>query len=72
MCTNEAHVIVHCHAGISRSASVVIAYIMKYRMKSFKEALDIVRGARSIVEPNIGFTATLIDFEEICTAAKNK
>ena len=44
--------LVHCKMGISRSATVTIAYVMKEYGHSLAEALDHVRGRREIVRPN--------------------
>ena len=35
-------ILVHCNAGASRSASVVIAYLIMTQGKSFEEAFEIV------------------------------
>ncbi|KAJ4352679.1 tyrosine protein phosphatase yvh1 [Ascochyta clinopodiicola] len=48
-------VLVHCAMGKSRSATVVIAYLMQKHNITPSEALSHVRQARSIVEPNEGF-----------------
>lgn len=48
-------VLVHCYAGISRSATVVIAYLMSTQDKSFREAYDFVKSKRSEINPNEGF-----------------
>lgn len=48
-------VIVHCYAGVSRSATCVIAYMMAVHGMSFFEALSYVRSRRHIINPNIGF-----------------
>ena len=53
----NTNVFVHCYAGISRSASIVIAYMIKHLGYSLKEALRKVKGARSIVEPNSGINS---------------
>ena len=49
-------------AGVSRSASVVIAYIMKKEKKTLKEALEYVKQNRQ-VRPNMGFHKQLEFFE---------
>lgn len=36
------NVLVHCFAGVSRSSSVVIAYLMKYHKISLYDALSLV------------------------------
>ncbi|XP_055328215.1 dual specificity protein phosphatase 14-like [Paramacrobiotus metropolitanus] len=56
-------VLVHCMAGVSRSASIVIAYLVKYQNLSLKEAYAAVRAARSIIRPNPGFWKQLIEYE---------
>lgn len=53
------NVLVHCHAGISRSSTIVIAYLMYKYNKSLVNALDITKNARSIVCPNYGFYCQL-------------
>ncbi|OMJ70016.1 hypothetical protein SteCoe_32103 [Stentor coeruleus] len=60
----EGHnVLVHCAAGISRSASFVIAYMMvKYNMQ-YDNARDFVRGKRDCIMPNLGFRRQLEDLK---------
>lgn len=53
------NVLVHCYAGISRSASVIIAYLMKLHTWSYPEALACVRQERAIVQPNYAFEVQL-------------
>lgn len=57
---NGGTVLVHCHAGISRSSSMVIYFIMKAKKWSYKEALSYVKSKREIVDPNEGFVEQLI------------
>ncbi|CAD8099364.1 unnamed protein product [Paramecium sonneborni] len=57
-------VLVHCAAGVSRSASAVIAYIMKTTGLNFQEAFTYVRKRRSVVFPNYGFQRQLRNYEK--------
>ena len=47
--------LVHCQQGVSRSASIVIAFLIKKFKVCYKDALDFVKKKRSIVNPNEGF-----------------
>ena len=55
--------LVHCIAGVSRSATTVIAYLMKQRKMSLLEAAFHVKSIRRVVYPNIGFFRVLRDLE---------
>ncbi len=55
-------VLVHCRAGVSRSASVIIAYLMKYHNMSFNHAYSYLINKRPIVNPNAGFITQLMNF----------
>ena len=57
-------VLVHCYAGVSRSASVVISYLMKTQGWSLNKTLAYVKKLRPIVDPNIGFIACLTQYEK--------
>uniref|UniRef100_A0A6B2LK81 protein-tyrosine-phosphatase n=1 Tax=Arcella intermedia TaxID=1963864 RepID=A0A6B2LK81_9EUKA len=56
-------VLIHCTAGVSRSASVVISYVMKTERMSFENALKFVKKKRLGVSPNWGFMYQLIEYE---------
>ena len=51
----EKGVLVHCHWGASRSATTVIAYLMRYRNMSLEEANQVVVAGRADAKPNRGF-----------------
>ncbi|KAK0446924.1 protein-tyrosine phosphatase-like protein [Armillaria borealis] len=51
-------VLVHCFQGVSRSATVVCAYLTSTGMTA-KEAVKFVKSKRGIVQPNTGFTRQL-------------
>lgn len=42
---------------------MVIAYLMRHDGKSLKEAYEFVKSKRSLVKPNYGFGAQLVDYE---------
>lgn len=44
--------LIHCFAGMSRSATIMIAYLMKKIRVRCDDARDIVKGRRSIIRPN--------------------
>ncbi len=60
---NNSKVLVHCQAGISRSPTIVIAYLMKKLNISMDDAYNRVREKRSIIAPNLIFMSQLMDFE---------
>jgi protein-tyrosine phosphatase len=62
---NGGCVFIHCNAGISRSASVVIAYLMKTQRMSYQQAFHHLKERRSAVNPNPGFVQQLKDYEKI-------
>ncbi len=65
-------VYVHCHAGISRSAAIVIAFFMWKDKMKFKEAISFVRSKRSCIFPNGGFYEQLKSFEKLLIDYKNQ
>jgi len=56
-------VLVHCAAGISRSATCVVAHIVATERCSVEAALASVRAVRAQASPNEGFLAQLCAFE---------
>jgi len=56
-------VLVHCSAGVSRSAAVVLAYLMYEHRWTLALALDCVWQARPFVLPNKGFFDMLLAIE---------
>lgn len=65
-------VLVHCKMGISRSASVVIAYAMKAYNWNFNQALRHVKTKRNCIKPNSSFLLQLETYQGILAAMKNK
>lgn len=58
----NGNVLIHCAAGISRSASLLIAYMMHHYEGSFDNCLMHVMRQRPCVRPNAGFTKQLKEF----------
>nr|XP_028593678.1 dual specificity protein phosphatase 22 isoform X1 [Podarcis muralis] len=56
--------LVHCLAGVSRSATLVVAYIMTITDLGWEDALSVVRASRSCANPNAGFQRQLEEFEK--------
>ncbi|XP_054159976.1 uncharacterized protein LOC128958186 [Oppia nitens] len=59
------NVLVHCMAGISRSSTVVTAFLMNKYGKSYSDTIDMVRTKRSQIYPNEGFRKQLKLYEEM-------
>ncbi|XP_056120744.1 dual specificity phosphatase 28 [Rhinichthys klamathensis goyatoka] len=56
--------VVYCKNGRSRSATVCVAFLMKHQGLSLTDALQVVKNARSVVEPNPGFWTQLERYEQ--------
>ncbi|VDL72866.1 unnamed protein product [Nippostrongylus brasiliensis] len=57
-------VLVHCVAGVSRSASICLAFLTKYRCRSLRDAYHLMKSKRPMVRPNLGFWRQLIAYEQ--------
>jgi protein-tyrosine phosphatase len=53
---------VHCQQGVSRSPSIVIAYLIRNHGMSYESALAFVRRKRACVKPNPGFAQALVEW----------
>lgn len=57
-------VFVHCCQGVSRSTSLVIAYLMWREGRSFEDAFHDVKTARGVTNPNMGFACQLLQCQK--------
>lgn len=59
----DCNVLIHCLAGMSRSVTICIIYVMSISNLNWREALRVVRVGRKIANPNSGFQLQLQEFE---------
>jgi len=65
-------VLLHCFQGVSRSVTLTTAYVMTITDLGWREALNVVRGARKQAYPNMGFKKLLRIFEQKNLAAERQ
>ncbi|XP_015791306.1 tyrosine-protein phosphatase vhp-1 [Tetranychus urticae] len=63
-------VLIHCHAGISRSPTIVIAYLMYSQKMSLDKALLFVQSKRSKINPNFSFLGQLYEYGNLIDKLK--
>ncbi|KAF9417513.1 tyrosine/serine/threonine protein phosphatase pps1, partial [Podila epigama] len=63
---NKDRILIHCRVGVSRSATIVIAYLMAHYNMSLAEAYLLVRARRLsvIIQPNLLFMYELLQWEQ--------
>ena len=52
--------LVHCSQGVSRSAALLIGYLMWRLDRPYDEVYTQVKAIRGVANPNIGFTCQVI------------
>ncbi|XP_064486913.1 dual specificity protein phosphatase 7-like isoform X1 [Ornithodoros turicata] len=58
-------VLVHCLAGVSRSVTVTLAYLMQKHKMPLNDAYDFVKKRKANIAPNFNFLGQLLDFENL-------
>lgn len=58
-------VLVHCHFGVSRSATIVIAFIMEKYKLTYDQAYAYVQQRRKFINPNPGFVRQLKEYHRL-------
>ncbi|KAI8387294.1 protein-tyrosine phosphatase-like protein [Blakeslea trispora] len=61
----DESILVHCLAGVSRSPTIVAAYLMATQKLRWKEAIAVIKRTRPFVNPNPGFIAQLKLFQNM-------
>uniref|UniRef100_A0A0N4ZYK6 protein-tyrosine-phosphatase n=1 Tax=Parastrongyloides trichosuri TaxID=131310 RepID=A0A0N4ZYK6_PARTI len=64
-CLDEGRVLIHCEQGVSRSATLCIAYIMRKFKFSFTRAFELVKSNHPEAYPNSGFVKQLKIYENL-------
>lgn len=59
----ESRILVHCTQGVSRSATLVVYYLMKNRGWSMVTAMNHTLSCRGVAYPNLGFLRQLMSAE---------
>ena len=60
----DCGVLIHCAAGISRSTTILIAYLMKKQDLSFNDALKFAQTMHPNTDPNFGFLIQLQQYHD--------
>lgn len=63
--STHQNVLVHCYYGVSRSAAVSIAYLMKKHRFKYEQAFTLAKSKRKLVFPNPGFVQQLKLFHQM-------
>ncbi|KAG6884695.1 hypothetical protein C0993_008896 [Termitomyces sp. T159_Od127] len=58
----EARILVHCAEGISRSVSIVAAFLIAQYGWTPSEAVQFIKSKRRVADPNFGFIAQLGEY----------
>jgi len=64
---NNEKVLVHCVCGVSRSVTLVIAYLMYKQNFSYEEAFNFIHRKRDVAQPNKYFEEQLKKYHEEIT-----
>jgi len=57
-------VLVHCHKGISRSATLAIAFLVRHTHTPAERVLEQLRAKRRVIDPNLGYLMSLKEWEQ--------
>jgi len=58
-------VLVHCHRGISRSCTLVMAHLIEAEQRSAESVFEVIRAKRRICDPNLGYWCCIQEWERL-------
>ena len=64
-------VLIHCAAGISRSVTLTLSYLIRKYNMSTKEAIEYLTKLRPCINPNPGFLNQLVAYENLLKQHKH-
>lgn len=56
-------IVIHCHMGISRAPTMIIAYLIRFKKIGFEKAFDFLKSKSDVIDPNAGFLMQLHELE---------
>ena len=62
---NDGNILIHCMQGKSRSTTILMAYLIKYKKEDTNSSYKIIKAKRRLAMPNLGFMYKLREFEKI-------
>ncbi|KAI9029933.1 protein-tyrosine phosphatase-like protein [Phycomyces nitens] len=65
-------ILVHCQCGVARSATVIVAYVIKTLRLPLQEAYDYVKARAPAISPNLGLLYQLREFEQKTLRPQNQ
>ena len=70
--SEDGNVLVHCMCGISRSVTIILAYMIKKYNYTYDDALKFIKDKKKSINPNDGFMRQLKKYEKLVTLVNSK
>ena len=64
MKNNNGNIFIHCHAGVSRSVTILTSYLMKKNNWNVEDTIKFIKNKRDIVNPNLDFRLALSNYRK--------
>ena len=60
----DGNILIHCMQGKSRSTTLLMAYLIKYKKEDINSSYKILKAKRRLTMPNLGFMQQLREYEK--------